>query len=383
MALLTAEDVLNKAFSKTKYREGFDQDEVDDFLDEVANTIAQLTAERDELAARLAAGGGAPAAEAPPVTAAGGVPGTTGLLAAATEVGGASATGMLAMAQKLHDEYVQAGEAERDRIIDEANAAADQIRERAGLDAKARMEELAAERASIEARIDDLRRFERDYRARLKAYLENLLGDLDHTATGPSTGAVAGLAGSGIADLPGASSPVSAASAPEPADEAPEAAAAAAPEASPEPAAEAPSEAPEPAAAPAVEPAPAAPQADAAPAAPQVDAAPAAPQADAVSFEEAIGGFSEPAAETPASAQAPVPPTYDANEPWENQLRAPASGPIGNPFAPVTTPAPEDQQTGAVPAIDESAEGDETPFTPPSSRMFSDLYGQKSPESGN
>ena len=43
MALLSAEDVLNKAFSKTKYREGFDQDEVDDFLDEVANTIAQLT----------------------------------------------------------------------------------------------------------------------------------------------------------------------------------------------------------------------------------------------------------------------------------------------------------------------------------------------------
>ena len=52
MALLTAEDVLNKAFSKTKYREGFDQDEVDDFLDEVANSIAALTAERDELQQR-------------------------------------------------------------------------------------------------------------------------------------------------------------------------------------------------------------------------------------------------------------------------------------------------------------------------------------------
>ncbi len=38
---------------------------------------------------------------------------------------------MLAMAQKLHDDYVQAGEAERDRIIGEAHSAADQIRERA------------------------------------------------------------------------------------------------------------------------------------------------------------------------------------------------------------------------------------------------------------
>ncbi len=79
MALLTAEDVLNKAFSKTKYREGFDQDEVDDFLDEVAHTITQLTAERDELAARLrdAPQGAAAPVEAPSADA--------GLLQAATD----------------------------------------------------------------------------------------------------------------------------------------------------------------------------------------------------------------------------------------------------------------------------------------------------------
>ena len=45
MALLTAEDVLNKAFSKTKYREGFDQDEVDDFLDEVVVELRRLNQE--------------------------------------------------------------------------------------------------------------------------------------------------------------------------------------------------------------------------------------------------------------------------------------------------------------------------------------------------
>ena len=32
---LTAEDVINKRFQPTKFREGYDQDEVDDFLDEV------------------------------------------------------------------------------------------------------------------------------------------------------------------------------------------------------------------------------------------------------------------------------------------------------------------------------------------------------------
>ena len=32
---LTPEDVVNKRFQPTKFREGYDQDEVDDFLDEM------------------------------------------------------------------------------------------------------------------------------------------------------------------------------------------------------------------------------------------------------------------------------------------------------------------------------------------------------------
>lgn len=184
MALLTAEDVLNKAFSKTKYREGFDQDEVDDFLDEVAHTVTSLTAERDDLAARLQqalAGGGAPqSVEAAPLTEAGGVPGTSGLLGAATDPNPPSPAGMLAMAQKLHDEYVNAGEEEKERILDEAKTKAEAIVEQAEQDAKTRMDDLASERSDLERKIDDLRRFERDYRARIKTFLENLLGDLDH-----------------------------------------------------------------------------------------------------------------------------------------------------------------------------------------------------------
>ncbi|WP_084631516.1 DivIVA domain-containing protein [Demequina aestuarii] len=190
MALLTAEDVLNKAFSKTKYREGFDQDEVDDFLDEVAHTVQSLTAERDDLAKRLAqAQAGAPSS--PDTSAAPASEPSTegGLLAAATDPTPPSATGMLAMAQKLHDEYVNAGEAERDRIIDDAKTKAESIVEQAETDAKARMDELVSERGDLERKIDDLRRFERDYRARLKSYLENLLGDLDHGGKAEPAGA--------------------------------------------------------------------------------------------------------------------------------------------------------------------------------------------------
>ena len=190
MALLTAEDVLNKAFSKTKYREGFDQDEVDDFLDEVANSIAALTAERDELQQRLAqaqAGGVVPAAAPAASTA---QSRSESFLQAATDPNPPSATTMLAMAQKLHDEYVQAGEEARDRLIDEGKVKAETIVERAEKDARARMQDLEGERADLESRIDDLRRFERDYRGHLRNYLENLLGDLEHNASKASAGPV-------------------------------------------------------------------------------------------------------------------------------------------------------------------------------------------------
>ena len=172
MALLSADDVREKEFSKTKYREGFDQDEVDDFLDAVAETIDALTRERDRAQSDLRA------AEATAVS-----PGASALLQAATDTANPpSPASMLAMAQKLHDDYVRSGEEERERIVFDAKAEADRIRARAERDAQQRLENLGADRADLERKIDDLRRFERDYRTRLKAYLENLLGDLDHGA---------------------------------------------------------------------------------------------------------------------------------------------------------------------------------------------------------
>ena len=364
MALLTAEDVLNKAFSKTKYREGFDQDEVDDFLDEVANTIAQLTAERDEAVARAGSGtGSAPVAipEAPLATAAGGVPGTTGLLAAATDPGAANPSGMLAMAQKLHDEYVQAGEAERDRIIDEAHASADQIRERADGDAKARMDDLAGERADLEGRIDDLRRFERDYRARLKSYLENLLGDLDHAGVAGAAGFAATateMLGDDVDDAPledAAGSEATAAHSYSETDNAPESE----PESEPEPETE-------------------------------VVIVDEYESAAPVSFDEALNGGFAPASDQPVAFEpATTPPSFDVSQPWESQLRAQDAGESNsNPFAPVTQhPAEESvadsSAAGDVPEFAASEESEETPFTPPSSRMFNDLYGQTRPDEGN
>ncbi len=170
MALLTADDVREKQFSKTKYREGFDQDEVDDFLDTVADTIDQLTVERESLRGQVSGFEARGPAEL-----------SAEFLRAATDSANPpSPQIMLAMAQKLHDEYVRSGQEERERIVFDAKAEAERIRTRAEREAQNRLQNLGTDRADLERKIDDLRRFERDYRARLKTYLENLLGDLDH-----------------------------------------------------------------------------------------------------------------------------------------------------------------------------------------------------------
>jgi DivIVA domain len=52
---LTPEDVVNKRFQSTKFREGYDQDEVDDFLDEVVAEMRRLAEENETLKVRVGA----------------------------------------------------------------------------------------------------------------------------------------------------------------------------------------------------------------------------------------------------------------------------------------------------------------------------------------
>lgn len=53
MERVTAEDVLKKKFKAVKFREGYDQDDVDSFLDKVVVTITELQQENYELKQRL------------------------------------------------------------------------------------------------------------------------------------------------------------------------------------------------------------------------------------------------------------------------------------------------------------------------------------------
>ena len=52
---LTPEDVVNKRFQPTKFREGYDQDEVDDFLDEIVVELRRVYQENEDLRRRLLA----------------------------------------------------------------------------------------------------------------------------------------------------------------------------------------------------------------------------------------------------------------------------------------------------------------------------------------
>jgi len=46
---LTPEDILHKRFQPTKFREGYDQGEVDEFLDEIAAELRRLRQEIEDL----------------------------------------------------------------------------------------------------------------------------------------------------------------------------------------------------------------------------------------------------------------------------------------------------------------------------------------------
>jgi DivIVA domain-containing protein len=312
------EDVLNKNFTATQFRRGYDEHEVDDFLDEIVVELRRLTSENEDLtkqlktclenkgvipagakdqvaAARMSAeqaekdaaaritkaraeadqaeaqaaervraekdsglriaraNADAERAEALAAErkrsaeeAANEIARTAFAVPAAakevprnqTEVSGAaigglgSAAGVLALAEKLHAEYVSEGQKTRERLIGEGQLRHDQVigeanakqeelrytaqakhdsliaeatarheqmiteaRERAtGMVAEAQqkraevLQSLGHERSLLQQKIDELRTFERDYRARLKSHLEGQLRELDQIGSNQGSG---------------------------------------------------------------------------------------------------------------------------------------------------------------------------------------------------
>lgn len=187
---LTPEDVVTKQFQHVRFKEGFDPDEVDDFLDEIVVEWRKTIAENEELKARVAelesGAAAAPAAEAPveePVA----EPEPEAVVeevveetpAPAAVAPAAASAGIIELAQRLHDEHVAEGQAQRDKLISDAEAKAASILADAEAKGRDEIARLDAERATLETRISELRQFERDYRSQLRGFIEEKLRDLD------------------------------------------------------------------------------------------------------------------------------------------------------------------------------------------------------------
>src|SRR5262245_31863521 len=236
---LTPADVRNKQFSTTRLRPGYDEEEVDAFLDEVEAELDRLIQENEELRAKLAEvlrGG----KMAPPLS-----PHMDGpelmpneplrpeperrpepmpMHKSSAEDNMDTAARVLALAQQTADQAIADARREADETLSRARREADDLltkarrqSEQITSDARARAESLERDaqerhrqamgslvqsREELERRVDDLRAFEREYRSRLKAYLEGQLRDLEAGAadsgvfpavTGPQSPVPAGI----------------------------------------------------------------------------------------------------------------------------------------------------------------------------------------------
>jgi len=225
---LTPEDVGNKRFTPVRLREGYDMGEVDQFLDEVESELSRLTRENDDLRSKLSSaqqGGSTPAAPAPvaakapepekaPVAAPVAAPVET---IKATTVGEASsaAARLLEIAANNADELVADAKDQADKVLGEARTKSERLEseskakaDRLDSDARSRSQmldaetaerrqqqfgELEKEKARLNAEVETLRSFEREYRSRLKGYFTQQLEALE------GSGEAGALAASGHA----------------------------------------------------------------------------------------------------------------------------------------------------------------------------------------
>ena len=150
---LTAEDIVNKRFQSTKFREGYDQDEVDDFLDEVVVEMRRVLAENEEMTQKLAAS----EARIAELQRSGGSQSSVGVspLPTAGEdvVEAENANNLLQLASRLHEEHVREGIQKRDELIAEGHAQAARIVQEAVTEHAALTQRLDAERKSIQGEV--------------------------------------------------------------------------------------------------------------------------------------------------------------------------------------------------------------------------------------
>lgn len=159
---LTPQDVENQVF-KEKLR-GYSQDEVDAFLDRVADSLATLLREREDLHRRVRA-----------LEEAGREASDTEQLLKRT----------LLAAQRTADETVAQAQAEAEETLADARSQSEQLISEARREATQEREVLRTEVTRIRAAIHDLQRFRAEYHDRVKGVIAEHLALLERTGDLP------------------------------------------------------------------------------------------------------------------------------------------------------------------------------------------------------
>lgn len=199
---LTPDDVVNQKFTITKFRDGYDLDQVDDFLDTIVEELRQHEAEKDELRAQIAElekqlaacqessseeraevtleptpEAPEPVSEFAPVASVPAAPQHESFAGATSDA--VKSSSMLQLALELHDKYVSEGETKRGELVSEGEATAKRLVEEAQTQRADVLRSLADERDRLQSDIEGLREFESEYRTTLRSYIQAQLRNLD------------------------------------------------------------------------------------------------------------------------------------------------------------------------------------------------------------
>jgi len=251
---LTPEDVRNKQFTTVRFKEGYDLDEVDNFLDAIEDALTEITKEAEDLRATakgevpdsirqeirdltdenaalkselVAATNAVAAAQAHAhnVEASASAAGDESMAAAriseleaeiavsqqaaselearlvelseenaklasaassapvATEIPvaeqGVASVRILELAQRTADEAVASARIESEQLLSSAQATSEELLSDAKTNIANMTREFEAQRVAMERRVEELRAYEREYRSRLRSYLEGQLRELE------------------------------------------------------------------------------------------------------------------------------------------------------------------------------------------------------------
>lgn len=167
---ITPEDLITKSFKIVTEESGYDRNEVDDFLDELVVELRALYSEREALERQVEQ----LSANAPDSPAAAVAPAQSSAASAAPQ----DAAALLAMAQKVHDDYVAQGEKAKAELIEEAERKADAMVSEAQQQREEVLSRLTDEKEELEIAVEALRGFESRYRSKLLQHLDAQVQEL-------------------------------------------------------------------------------------------------------------------------------------------------------------------------------------------------------------